>query len=163
MARELSEVVRDAREREAQEAPPLRVMRVTTLADLRAKRVPLTITVRGMPINVECDPDAVTIKAMREVADVARMDGDNIAMLSEVGVVADFVAKTVSAWDLREADGMTVVDLSVERLEELGVGLLQDIMIALAQSMRMGEAKGTQSKQRLSPTRTRKTRTSSRR
>lgn len=153
MARDIAEVVREAREREEREAPQAAPRRITTLADLQAKRVPLTITVRGMPINVECDPDAVTIKAMREVAALAQ--ADESAVLSEVGVVADFIAKTVSAWDLREADGKTVVDLSVERLEEFGIGLLQDIMTALVEAQRMGEANGTPSKPRSSRTPTR--------
>jgi hypothetical protein len=105
MARELSEVVRDAREREEQEAPPdtrLRVMRVTTLADLRSGSVPATMVVRGMPINIEYDPDGVTLESLQRAS--ALQDGGGTA--HDLQVLTDFLTNTITWWDLREsADG----------------------------------------------------------
>jgi hypothetical protein len=117
-----------------------------------------------MPIHVECDPDAVTLKSMRLALSLAEIKtSDNLAVLSQVGVIAEMVSRWISAWDLREEDGETVVSLSVERLEEMGIGILQEIMMALAGAMRMGEATGMQSKPRSLPTRTQAKRGSSRR
>jgi hypothetical protein len=159
---DMAEAVRraraDARERE-EEAAPVARMRVTTLADLRSGSVPATMIVRGMPINIEYDPDGVTLESLQRAS--ALQDGDGKA--DDLAVMTDFLINTILRWDLREEDGETIVDLSAERLAKFGIGLLADMSTALIKATRMGEASGTPSRQRLSRTRTKGTRSSLRR
>jgi hypothetical protein len=156
---DMAEAVRRAREREEQETPPLRVMRVTTLADLRSGSVSATMIVRGMPINIEYDPDGVTMEALMKAT--ALQDGKSQAQ--DLQVMTDFLLNTIRSWDLREEDGESGVPLTSERLVRFGIGLLADMSAALVKATHMGEANGTQSPPRSSRTRTSVRRGSSRR
>lgn len=145
---DMAETVRRARASQEQEAPRAPVKRITTLADLRSGSVPATMTVRGMPINIEYDPDGVTLESLQSAA--ALKAGESNA--EDLSVMTDFLTSTLHSWDLREEDGETVVELSAERLAKFGIGLLADMSTALIKATRMGEASGTRPPQRLSRT-----------
>lgn len=122
----------------------------TTLLDLVVKAVPARLIVRGMPINVHYDPDAVTLEVL--------MKADRItenSTLSEVQGITDLLVGMLVDWDLREHPNGPLVELSSERLAKFGIGLLRDILTALGGALRMGEANGTRSPRRSLPTTTR--------
>jgi hypothetical protein len=124
--------------------------RPTSLMDLTVKAVPARLMVRGHPINVHYDPDAVTLDVLMKADSV----GDN-STLTDVKSTADLLINMIVDWDLRETPGGDVVELSPERLGKFGIGLLRDVLLALGNALRMGEATGTRSPRRSSRTTTR--------
>jgi hypothetical protein len=123
--------------------------RPTSLMDLTVKAVPARLIVRGHPINVHYDPDAVTLDVLVK-ADAFTEN----STLSEVKSIADLLINMIVDWDLREKPGGDVVELSPERLGKFGIGLLRDVLTALGNALRMGEANGTRSPRRSSRTTT---------
>lgn len=127
--------------------------RPTSLEDLAAKRVPATIEIRGFPIHLYYDPDAVTAERLIETDQATQ--GGKVANQLEVMTV--MLTEMIVEWDLVEGNGNNaVVELSPERLSKFGIGLLGEILTELGKALRMGEASGTPSQRRSLPTRTKR-------
>lgn len=95
-----------------------------TLSKLAAQTASVTIPIEGDTLTVSYYPNKVTDKLIR------KLQAQSVS-------ASQMMADLISQWDLYEDEQQTVMyPLTADRIEELGVPVLEKIIWAIVQDMR---------------------------